>query len=171
MVKDFSMVRVKNKINLFPNKMLRCIKADTILIGYPSGRVHDTKTPGGTPIEMADLAKTLTFGDANREGTPFLHDGIMWNKKNLKRDIKKSFENLTKTGRALNAKIGVEAVDGIQNYIRGGNSPYTKKEATMKAQTKKASRKGASEKTLPLIDTGDLINAVTSIVKEKKVRV
>jgi hypothetical protein len=157
---------MENKIDY--NKLMRCIKSDTILIGFPEGLSHDIKTSGGTAIELSDLAEILSFDTAYREGTPFLEDGMEFKKEEIKESIKESYEHLLKTGKSLNKKIAVVAVAGVKEFVQTGSTPYTKLDATIKAETAKNIRKkGLGDKTKPLIDTGQFIGAVTSVIVEK----
>jgi hypothetical protein len=148
------------------DKLKRCVKSDTILIGFPSGMPHDIKSENGTSIDIADLAEILSFDTAHREGTPFLEDGIASKIDEIKKSIKESFHSLIETGKNTNKKTAVIAVAAVKEFVMAGSTGYTKLEATIKAETAK-SRKGFGDKTKPLIDTAQMIGAVTSVIIEK----
>ena len=58
------------------------------------------------------------------------------------------------------------AVGFVKKFIMDNEGGYKKEEKTIKAETAK-SRKGHADKTIPLIDTAQMIHAVTHVIVEK----
>lgn len=156
-VRCLRLIKVKTGSKIDIKKIERCIKRDTILVGYPSGRTHSSG------IEMATLAEWLTFGTkVISPGWNFLEEGILSKKHELQKKIKESFTNLITEGKSLNKEIGADAVSAVQEFVR---SDYYKSSHPNKPSTlKRKLRKG---RELPLIVDGDLLNATTYVIKEK----
>jgi hypothetical protein len=151
------MINVKTGSKIDIKKIERCIKRDTILVGYPFGRAHSSG------IEMATLAEWLTFGTEDiSPGWNFLEDGILSKKNELQKMIKESFTNLILEGKSQNKKIGASAVGAVQEFVRGDDyrSSHPNKPSTLKRKLKKG-------KDHPIIVDGDMINATTFVIKEK----
>lgn len=133
---------------------------------------HDVKSENGTPIDIAELAEILSTGDAHREGTPFLEDGLRWKKSALKALIKLSYNNFLKTGKHLTERLGVAGVSAVKEFVMGNHGGYKKAPATVLAESSKKARKsGKGQKTTPLIDTAQMIGALGYIVRKGKVKV
>lgn len=152
-----------------------------VLVGYLSGKYHvdeihkdDTDRPNEKrrgeykgyngesnpqdkqPIELAELAKVLTFGAHGIPARPFILEGLQSKKDELKKEIETQLDNI-KNGKVANwNKLGNKAVAAVQEFVRGDyykstvpNSDYTIK------------YKGSDT---PLIDSGDLINSLQYVV-------
>lgn len=144
-----------------------------VLVGFLSGRQH-VKTQhidkasgkykdidGGDAtyeqMETAELAKILTFGDARIPPRPFIEEGLLSKKDELKKEIGKQLDQI-KDGKMANwNKVGTKAVGAIQEFVR---SDYYKSRIPNSPTTIKY--KGSDT---PLIDGGDLINSLEFIVE------
>lgn len=144
--------------------------AVTILVGFPSGHEHvptlhknekgeyediDGGDPNdNNPIETADLARTLHFGNAVIPARPFLEEGIESKKKEIRQAMKQELQKqVDGAGTPSWTKIGTMAVGAVEEFVRSDhykttvpNSPNTIK------------WKGSDT---PLIDRGDLLNSLT----------
>ena len=143
-----------------------------VLVGFLSGRQH-VKTQhkdesgkykdidGGNAtyekMENAELAKILTFGDARIPPRPFIEEGLLSQKDELKKEIGKQLDQI-RDGKTANwNKVGTKAVGAIQEFVR---SDYYKSRVPNSPRTIKY--KGSDT---PLIDGGDLINSLEFIVE------
>ena len=143
-----------------------------VLVGFLSGREH-VKTQhkdktgkyknidGGDAVyeqmETAELAKILTFGDARIPPRPFIEEGLLSKKDELKKEIGKQLDQI-KDGKTANwNKVGTKAVGAIQEFVR---SDYYKSHVPNAKRT--LDYKGSDT---PLIDGGDLINSLEYIVE------
>lgn len=175
-------VSSKNKLELHKIQTFMNKGSCTVKVGYPSGRQHvptwhkdDTQKPnerrrgkyedynGGAPeeqdpIDTADLARDLSYGTATMPARPFLEDGLESKKEEIKNEIQKQLQNAL-DGKETNwDKVGTKAVAAIQEVVR---SDFYKTKTPNSQKT--IEYKGSDT---PLIDGGDLINALTYI-KEK----
>ena len=154
-----------------------------VLVGYLAGKYHksamhkdDTERPNEKrrgsyvgyngesnpqdipPVETAELAKTLSFGAYNIPPRPFIEDGLLSKKDDLKEEVETQLDKIKDGKRANWNKVGTKAVGAIQEFVRGGfykssvpNSPHT------------VEYKGSDT---PLIDTGDLVNSLEYVVTQ-----
>lgn len=145
----------------------------SILVGFPSGRQHAQmfhKDKDGNyvgyngeaptdvePMDTDELAKMLSFGTNHSPARPFLEDGIESQKdriySELEAQIKKAKENQNPNW----DKVGTMGVGAVQEFVR---SDYYKE--TLPNSQKTIDYKGSDK---PLIDGGDLVGAVTFIVR------
>jgi hypothetical protein len=154
-----------------------------VLVGYLAGKYHqetlhrdDTDRPNAKrkgsytgyngetnpqdnqPIELAELAKTLSFGAHGIPPRPFIEEGLLSEKDNLKKEVETQLENI-KNGKAANwNKVGTKAVGAVQDFVRGD---YYK--STVPNSPKTVAYKGSDT---PLIDGGDLINSLEYVVTQ-----
>lgn len=165
-------VNIKNTLNF--QKILDFVagREATVLVGFPSGRAHQdvirelkTDKDGKQTYEnkgsrageeTAELARQLHYGTASIPARPFLTDALEQNKKKinnlLETEEKKENPNLN--------KVGTAAVGIIQEFVR---SDYYKN--SIPNSQKWIEEKGSDT---PLIDSSDMINSLTYIVKDKK---
>ena len=162
---------------------IRHAQAD-ILVGYPSGKEHvptlhkdDTDRPNekrrgkyvgyneeedpqnNPPMELAELAKIQTFGANGIPARPFIEEGLLSKKEDLKQEFEKQLENV-RTGKGANwNKVGTKAIGAVQEFVR---SDYYK--STKPNSPKAIEYKGSNT---PLIDGGDLINSLEFVVQEE----
>ncbi|MBR5007882.1 MAG: hypothetical protein IKY09_02775 [Methanocorpusculum sp.] len=143
-----------------------------VLVGFLSGRQH-VKTQhkgkdgkyknidGGDAVyeqmETAELAKILTFGDARIPPRPFIEEGLLSKKDDLKKEIGKQLDQIKDGKKANWNKVGTKAVGAIQEFVR---SDYYKNRVPNAKRT--IDYKGSDT---PLIDGGDLINSLEFVVE------
>lgn len=143
-----------------------------IFVGFLSGKMHvetkhknkdgeyrdyGGKEPTFQNVENAELAKRLSFGTATIPARPFLEDGLLSKKDELKKEIEVQLENL-KAGKLANwDKVGSKAVGAITEFVRGG---YYKSQIPNAKST--IEYKGSDT---PLIDGGDLIGSLEYVVE------
>ena len=137
-----------------------------VLVGFPSGRQHvetkhgKGKKPKKQPVQMDtdELAKILTFGSDSIPPRPFIEEGLLSQKEELRAEIEKQLDN-ARDGKANWAKVGTKAVGAVQDFVR---SDYYKSNVPNSPVT--IAHKGSDT---PLIDGGDLVNALTFIVDKE----
>lgn len=149
-----------------------------ILVGWPSGRQHMQALHGrqddgkrisasavseredGTAIETWELAKELHFGSPRTPPRPFFEDTLK--QEETKSGLRNAFqEQIIKICEGVKPnwqKIGVMTVGEVQKLVR---SDYYKTKMPNSKETIEA--KGSD---IPLIDGGDLVNSLTSIVED-----
>lgn len=171
------------------SKLDRMMGDDEVLIGFPSGFIH-----AESGEEISEIAKKLTYGTGPQTWTttrrrnlgttkngnirwskkattethfvdgiparPFLEEGIGEGAPNIQKRIEKYYAKKMEGQKAdteLKA-IGAVAVAEIQDFVKGN---YYKSTCPNSQTTIFA--KGSDT---PLIDTGQMINSLTFIVKE-----
>lgn len=168
-------VNIKNTVDL--SKIQKAVqKAECeILVGFRGGEQHVPavhKNEKGeyrgyngervgelAPIENAELAKALHFGTANIPARPFLEDGIESKKDDIKKALEAEAKKAVNGGQANWGKVGTMAVGAVQEFVRGD---YYRENIPNSQKTKEY--KGSDK---PLIDSGDLINALVFITPDK----
>jgi len=153
----------KSTLNLKPIQDL-IYPGEDILIGYPEGRVH-----AGGGIATDELARTLTYGTADIPARPFLEEGILTKKNEIGVLIQEHYTKRVegKDKRPTLKRICAEAVSAVQDFVRSDYYKETVPNAPATIDRKSRRQKGKyllSDK--PLIDTGDMLNATTFVVKE-----
>jgi hypothetical protein len=156
------MANFGNEVNF--DLLMKSVVNDEILIGYPDGLAHNK-----ADMTLDELAKKHCEG----EGVPkraFLEDGIETNRKEIETEIKKQWTNMFQ-GKSQNYhRIGVLAINGVQEFVRGEyyrtHSPNA--ETTILAKTSQKMQDEDKWKDKPLIDTGQMINGVTYTVGRSK---
>ena len=147
-----------------------------VLVGFLAGRMHvetkhkdkkgkkgkykdyDGKDATFQNMETAELAKILTFGSANIPPRPFIEEGLLSKKDELRKEINIQLDKI-KEGKMANwNKVGTKAVGAIQEFVR---SDYYKTHVPNSPRTIKY-KEG---KDTPLIDGGDLIGSLEFIVR------
>lgn len=143
-----------------------------VMVGFLSGRNHvqtQHKSKDGqykdidggeaqyNNIETAELAKILTFGDARIPPRPFIEEGLLSKKDDLKKEIKTQLDKVLDGKKANWNKVGTKAVGAIQEFVR---SDYYKTHVPNSKRT--IDYKGSDT---PLIDGGDLINSLAFVVE------
>ena len=111
-------------------------------------------------MENAELAKMLTFGTATIPPRPFIEEGLLSKKDELRKEIGTQLDNIRGGKRANWNKVGTKAVGAIQEFVR---SDYYKSHVPNSQRT--IDYKGSDK---PLIDGGDLINSLEFVVEEGK---
>lgn len=126
-----------------------------VRVGVPDGK----NEPGtGTPLSL--VAAAHEFGVPGRiPERPFLRPGLTTNKDELRTINESLFKNVVNERMTVNEAlqiIGMLAAGGVQKFIRNGSF--------QPLDPRTIERKGSSE---PLIDTGNLIQSITSEVRSK----
>jgi hypothetical protein len=140
-------------------KINKAIRSDAILLGYPEGMQHNSGKITLDKIALFNSEPEI----ATMPARPFLQQGIKANIKEINKEIKLQYLGMIK-GKTPNLdKIGVTALKGIQEFVRGDYYRQNKpnKPATIRRKTSKKGRKTGELKDKPLIDTGQLINGLT----------
>ena len=138
--------------------------SDDILVGYPEGRPHPD-----SDLTMDELARIQTYGDAHIPARPFLEEGILSKKNEIRELIRDHYAKRVEGGnkRPSLKRIGAEAVGAVQDFVRGDYYRQTVPNAESTIHRKSRRQKGkVLQSDKPLIDTGDMVNATTYVVKE-----
>lgn len=135
----------------------RCAKlqGDKVLVGIPAGKTEDN----GVSVAMIGAVHEYGVPELNIPERSWLRGGIRNHKKDLiavaKNDLKKVLDKKMTVETAL-ARLGKAGAAAAQMEIRHGdfvpNTPET------------IARKGSSH---PLMDTGTMLQSVTSVVVRK----
>lgn len=148
------------------DSMLAAVKAmanQRVLVGVPS----EEAPRRGEPLNNATLAYIHENGSPARNipARPFLKVGVESAKpkllSTLKAYAKQAFTNKAAIEQGLNA-AGLVAQSAVKNRIRSGEGFAPLKPGTLAARR----RKGAKG-TKPLIRTGQLLNSITYVVRDK----
>ena len=133
-----------------------------VLIGYPSGKQHTAGSNAQSDsetVELAELAKRLSFGDSSLPPRPFIENGLQSANEQLKQSVKKQVDNI-QAGHGGNwGEVGTLAVGAVQALVR---SDFYKSTAPNSPETIESKKSDT-----PLIDTGDLINSLTFVVERQ----
>lgn len=165
----------KGKDNIDPKKVMKDINISaleqlgrsTVLVGFP----ESAKNEDGLTIAKYARANNYGVKSLNIPERPFLTKGTFREKyvekrSNLAKRLVKKVVNKQITAEDALTMLGQEAVNNVRDVIRNGgwriNRPST-------IARKLAKSKGKRAKDIkPLIDTGDMISAVTFIVEMPK---
>lgn len=148
------------------DSMLEAVKAmanQRVLIGVPSEEVPRR----GEPLNNATLAYIHENGSPARNipARPFLKVGVASAKpkliSTLKAYAKQALTNKAAIEQGLNA-AGLVAQSAVKNRIRSGEGFAPLKPGTLAARRRKGA-KGIK----PLIRTGQLLNSITYVVRDK----
>lgn len=148
------------------DNMLEAIKAmanKRVLVGIPS----EEAPRRGDPINNATLGYIHEHGSPARNipARPFLKPGVASAKdklvSTLKVYAKQALTNKAAIEQGLNA-AGLVAQTAVKNRIRSGEGF-----APLKAGTLAARRRKGAQGTKPLIRTGQLLNSITYVVRDK----
>jgi hypothetical protein len=150
-----------------------------VMVGVPSTRAGRDPEPGSTEeVNNAEIAYWMEFGvpEENIPARPFLGPGIRAAQEKVIGRFKQA-ASLALSGQTSGAEsaleaAGIAAVAAVQNQIRSGDfvplSPYTIEQRHRKRNRTKAwiAQHGQDDK--PLIDTGQLIQAITYVVRSRR---
>ena len=135
---------------------------DEILIGYPTGMIHTN--PEGES-DMAEDARKLSFGTGDYPARPFLEDGLESGKAEINSAIEYHYKSKLENGRGNLPRIAAVAVASIQKFVRSGRYRDTAPNSQATIQKKSTRQKGKFLLSdIPLIDTGQMINSLTSVI-------
>lgn len=138
------------------------------LVGVPAEKApRDAKGAKGTPINNATIAYIQNYGSpaANIPARPFMEPGIKNAEAQIAEQMKKASTaagNGDQSGvdRGLNS-AGIVAATSIKAKITDG--PFV----PLAPSTLRARRSRGRKGTRPLIDTGQLRNSITYVVRKK----
>ncbi len=165
------MKKLKNGANLITDNLpklraiLRELTAKEVLVGIPSSRGEREDEDG--ELNNAAIGYIMEHGapEANIPARPWLAAGL----ETVKGEVSKQFELAAK--RAVNGvegaaeqgleRAGLVAQNGVRAYLNAGVDP------ALKPPTLESRRRRGRTGTKPLIDTGQLRNSVTYVVKDK----
>ena len=108
-------------------------------------------------METAELAKILTCGRASIPPRPFIEEGRLSKKDELRAEIGTQLDKIKDGKKANWNKVGTKAVGAIQEFVR---SDYYKTHVPNGPKTIKYTGSDT-----PLIDGGDLINSLEYVVE------
>lgn len=167
---------LRNMVQKNHIKELEQLANKEVLVGFPESARNDEG------LSIAKYAKWNNYGtfthDENGNATsriperPFFTKGFFFQKyvdrrNKLGKRLASNIKNGKLTANEACNMIGIEAVNNVRDSILNGpwapNAPSVVKRKSAKTKGKK-SKYGVK----PLIDTGDMINAVTYIVKDKE---
>ena len=120
---------------------------------------------------MDELARIQTYGNSRIPARPFLEEGILSKKNELKETIRDHYAKRVegRDKRPTLKRIGAEAVGAVQDFVRGDYYKQTVPNAPATIRRKSRSQKGkVLQSDKPLIDTADMVNATTYVIKEGK---
>ena len=141
-------------------------RVDEILIGYPTGMIHTN--PEGES-DMAEDARKLSFGMGNYPARPFLEDGLNDGKADIEKAIENHYKKLAETGKGNLERIAVTAIGAIQKFVRGDYYRSTAPNSPATIYKKSTRQKGKYlQSDIPLIDTGQMINSLTSVINGER---
>lgn len=168
--------------------MKRLAQAE-ILVGFPEGGPEREETDGPTNAQLAYI-HDRGAPEANIPARPFMVPGIEENMGAIERRMRTAAKQILREKNPLNAaqvltRVGITAVVGIKRKINEGIPPplsdYTLRK---RAERGTKGRKGAkielllrsfgeapsTEHAKPLIDTGQMRNAVTYVLRRRRDR-
>ena len=147
---------------------IRSLTSKEVLIGIPAA-AGDHKTPEGgqTSISKAAIGYILETGSPARNlpARPFLAPGVASYQdraaKRLKTIGRKALDGDTRQIDQGLAAVGLEAVSSVRKKMTEG--PF----APLAPSTLAARARRGVTRTKPLIDTGELLQAIQSVVADK----
>ncbi|MGA3827388.1 hypothetical protein [Pseudomonas chlororaphis] len=137
-----------------------------VLVGIPASKT-ERKEGDEEPINNAQLGYIHEYGSpkANIPARPFLNPGVNRSQESINNHLQKAAKaaidgNSEKVDVELNA-TGLIAQAGARNEITNGDL------APLAESTLEARRRRGRSGVKPLIDTGQLRNAITYVIREK----
>lgn len=143
-------------------KMLKELESKQIQVGF----FETAKYPDGTPI--AYVAAIQEFGYGPIPPRPFMRPAELQNQSKWQRGIAagvKAALNGAITIDAALEQVGMVAAGDVRKAIKAVTSPPLAASTIRARQSRKKAKKSASTK--PLVDTGQMLQAVTSAVVNK----
>jgi len=143
-------------------KMIRELESKEIRVGF----FETAKYPDGTPI--AYVAAIQEFGYGPIPPRPFMRPAELQNKNKwqagIAQGMKAALNGAVTIGHALE-QVGMVAAGDVRKAIKAVTSPPLAESTIRARQSRKKGKKAASAK--PLVDTGQMLQAVTSAVVDK----
>ena len=112
--------------------------------------------PNEEPVETAELAKRLSYGDGNFPPRPFLEEGLAENAGRIKAAMKTELEKVHNEQKPNWDIVGSLAAGAVKDFVY---SDYYKTHVPNSQRT--IEWKGSDK---PLIDGGNLVQSITFIV-------
>lgn len=143
-------------------KMLAELDAKQIQVGF----FETAKYPDGTPI--AYVASIQEFGYGPIPPRPFMRPAELQNKNKWQAGIAMGVKAALNGAITINAaleQVGMVAAGDVRKAIRAVTAPPLAESTIRARQSRKKTKKSASTK--PLVDTGQMLQAVTSAVVNK----
>lgn len=143
---------------------------DTILIGFPAGMPHIPGDETADISDMAEDAKKLTYGTDIIPARPFLEQGIVDGQSEISQAIEAHYKRVVETNNYNGLyRVAATCVAAIQKFVHGDYYKSTIPNAQSTIDQKSQRQKGKyllSDQ--PLIDTGQMVNSITSLINGKK---
>lgn len=143
-------------------KMLKELDSKEIRVGF----FETAKYPDGTPI--AYVAAIQEFGYGPIPPRPFMRPAELQNQNKWQRGVaagvKAALNGAITIENALE-QVGMVAAGDVRKAIRAVTAPPLAESTIRARQSRKKTKKSASAK--PLVDTGQMLQAVTSAVVNK----
>ncbi len=138
-------------------KELMAFEAMTLLIGYPGSE-------DGGNADVAEIAAYQEFGTEDNDGNvliparPFLSSAMSENQDKIGKAIEQAIDSIIAGGTALAAyrRLGLFGVALVQQRIR---------DARTWAEPLSDATEAAKGSSLPLVDTAQMINSTTYVIK------
>ena len=155
---------VKDGVAALQNRLKELTK-DKVFVGVPDG--GGSRDDG--KMTNAQLAYIHEFGSPanNIPARPFLTAGIQAGKDSILVHMKKASTDILagKDGQASLNKAGLAGQAAVKKYIVAGEGFSPLKAQTLKRR--EAARKSGVAGSKPLIDTGQLLNSITYVIRQK----
>ena len=157
-----------NLIDAF-NKKIESLLKRNVYVGIPSAKKTRKKVKGDSSIDNAELGYIHEKGSPQRNipPRPFLIPGVEEAGEKVSKILGASAMNIKDIESidiALN-KAGLAASQTVKRRITQSTDIEELKASTVKARERRKSRKRTGEMK-PLIDTGQMINSITYVVRE-----
>jgi phage gpG-like protein len=165
------MAALKNGLNQLINNLpkfkaaFKNLSSKEVLVGIPS---EATERDGSEPITNAELGYIHEHGspEMNIRARPFLAVGVRLVKPKIAKQFKTSAQRVLKSGKDDNDvglnRVGMIAQNSVRKTINDGTGFEALSDKTLKARRKRG-RTGIK----PLIDTGQLRNSITYVIRKK----
>lgn len=151
---------------------LKRMKRTAVYVGIPADSEQD-KRPDKAPITNARLGYIHEFGSpaANIPARPFLRPGVQKAERNLRKTMKRAASAVLAEDEAGFQRemetVALKAETAVKDYMTSGEfAPLAP--STIKRRESKIKKIGSEDMTIkPLIDTGNLRNAISGLVVEE----
>lgn len=153
---------------------VKLLEKEQVLVGVPAEKApRDSEEANGRDINNAALAYIHNFGSPtqNIPPRPFMDPGILNAKDRITAQMQKAGEAALDGSADIVRRnfeaVGLIAATSVKLKIREGPfQPLAR--ATVRARERRAGKKLSSSEIRPLIDTAQLLNAISFVVREKK---
>lgn len=146
-------------------KALHALTGQDVLVGIPTTRTE--RKEKGEPVNNAEIGYWMEFGApaANIPARPFLIPGVQAVRPQVNDRMRKAAQaalmgDLAGVERQLTG-AGTTAASSVKNLINDGIAPE------LSARTLAARRARGVTRTKPLVDTAQLRNSITYVIRKK----